>query len=108
MATKEKDGRITRATERARKATKEAAEVKDYLLRTEADKKRRTFARKMLKEKGYLVGTEKQIYDKYEEIANFYHTGNLNNSKKHIWGMLAIRARGLKTKKYNLGLRPLD
>lgn len=97
------------AIEYAKIITKRAAEVPKSQLRRKGDIKRQAFARKMLRDKGYLIGSQKSIFEKYgEEATGFIAQKYLNlDEKPHIWGMSATKTRHLKNNKYGLMLVPV-
>ena len=71
------------AIEMARRLTKLAGEVKDWRLRTVADKRYRDAARELSEGKGYIIATVAKIREKYpEHITIFAERGD---DHKYLW-----------------------
>lgn len=71
------------AIEMARRLTKNTSEVKDWRLRTVADKRYRDAARELSKGKGYIIATVAKIREKYPEHITIF--AEQCDDHKYLW-----------------------
>lgn len=97
----------------AKKNTLKAAKISDSNLRYKIDFKRREFARKLAKGKGYIIAKPSELAVKYPEMKdlwnlNAWHNKNFTykNDKLLIWFVMPHMSLGLSRIKYSLGLEP--